>query len=147
MLFIILIFFLVLAFRDFPVIATFIPHSRAPARQGEIISGLHLCSSPLYKGKKSGAFQEKMKISSQSENHRLLRFHGLGPSANNERNERTEERSLPEKKILFSLLPSFRGNRRRHACHYKPVLLRRQGGDDFLEARIAAQRIPEWRQL
>src|SRR4029077_16059123 len=59
MLFIILIFFLVLAFRDFPVSATFIPHSRAPARQGETISGLHCCSSPLYKGKKSGAFQEK----------------------------------------------------------------------------------------
>jgi len=48
-----------LAFRDFRVSATFIPHSRAPARQGEIISGLHLCSSRLYKGKKLGAFQEK----------------------------------------------------------------------------------------
>jgi hypothetical protein len=59
MLFIILISFFVLAFRDFPVSATFIPHSRAPARQGEISSGLHLCSSRLYKGKKSGAFQEK----------------------------------------------------------------------------------------
>ena len=43
----------------FFVIATFVPHSRAPARQEEIISGLHLCSSHLYKGKKSGVVSGK----------------------------------------------------------------------------------------
>jgi hypothetical protein len=63
-----------------------------------------------YKRKNSAAFQKKMKIFSQPENHRLRRLHGLGPCANSKRNERTEQRRLPKKQILFSSLPSLREN-------------------------------------
>jgi hypothetical protein len=64
---------------------------------------------PLQK-KKLGSVSEKDENLCEPENHRLRRLHGLGPSANNKRNERTEERSLPKEQILFSLLPSLRGN-------------------------------------
>jgi len=47
-----------LAFRDFPVSAAFVPHSRAPARQGEIISSL-VFITPLQR-KKIGSVSEKM---------------------------------------------------------------------------------------
>jgi hypothetical protein len=63
-----------------------------------------------YKRKNSAAFQKKMKIFFKPENHRLRRLHGLGPCANNKRNERAEQRRLPKKQILFSLLPSLREN-------------------------------------
>src|SRR5580765_2838122 len=81
--------------------------------------------------KKLGSVSEKDENFCEPENHRLRRLHGLGPSANNKRKERTEERSLPKKTDFVSLLPSLRGNSHAHACHYKPVLVRRQGGDDF----------------
>jgi hypothetical protein len=60
--------------------------------------------------KKLGSVSEKDENLCEPENHRLRRLHGLGQSANNKTKERTEERSLPKKQILFSLLPSLRGN-------------------------------------
>ena len=100
-----------------------------------------------YKRKNWAAFQKKMKIFSQPENHRLRRLHGLGQSANKKVNERTEERSSPKKRVCFLCCLLLEETRRRHACHYGPVLLRRQGGDNLFEARVAAQRVPPRQEL
>jgi hypothetical protein len=50
--------------------------------------------------KKLGSVSEKDENLCEPENHRSPRLHGLRPSANNKRKERTEERSLAKQQIF-----------------------------------------------
>jgi hypothetical protein len=77
------------------------------SRQETLFQLLFVVFITPYKRKNSAAFQKKMKIFGS---HRSRRLHGLGPSANKKRKERTEERSLVKQQILLSSVPSLREN-------------------------------------
>ena len=57
-----------------------------------------------------------------------------------------EARIIPER-IEHGIELEQRGSERRNLSEKFSLLFRREGGDDFLEARIAAQRVPERQQF
>jgi hypothetical protein len=51
------------------------------------------------------------------------------------------------KRIKHRIEPEQRGSERRNLPEKISLLFRREGGDDFFEARIAAERVPKGEQL